>query len=222
MYAETNDHYVIRPMRFFDVDKVVNVHMESFQGFFLTFLGRQVLKLYYEGILQDSSGIGFSCVNRDDIIGFVVGFHNPSGFYSRLLKRDLVRFGFACIPAVLKKPKTFLRLLRAIVKPFEAPSGKAAELSSIAVLPHYQRRGIGRQLINAFIKEATDRDIEYVYLTTDALNNEAAITLYNMLGFKLYRKYETSEKRLMCEYRYVINKTAADDRNSFKAKQSDL
>jgi ribosomal protein S18 acetylase RimI-like enzyme len=196
---------VIRPIRLPDLDDVVNIHMKSFPGFFLTFLGKQFLKIYYEGILVEPSGIGILQTSKGELTGFVVGYHNPSGFYSRLLRRDWMRFGLSSAPAVLKKPSLFLRLLRATAKPFETPGCNTVELSSIAVLPLHQGRGIGGQLINAFIKEAVIRGIEYIYLTTDDIDNKAARTLYEKSGFKLYRKFETREKRLMCEYRYTIN-----------------
>ncbi len=200
----------IRAIRLSDVDNVVNVHMESFQGFFLTFLGRRFLKIFYEGVISEPSGIGIMVGNEGGIAGFIVGVHNPSGFYGRLLKRDWMRFGLSSAPAIFKKPRTLVRLLRALAKPLDTPAGNAVELSSVAVLPSCQGQGIGRRLISAFIKEATIRGAEYVYLATDELDNGRARNLYERSGFTLYKKYATRDRRPMCEYRYVMDRTASD------------
>ncbi len=178
--------------------------MESFEGFFLTFLGKRFLKLYYEGVISEPSGIGILRTNEEGLAGFIAGIHNPSGFYRRLLKRDWMRFGLSSATAIARKPGTLPRLLRALARPAETPVGNVVELSSVAVMPCHQGRGIGRQLISAFLQEASLRGAEYVYLTTDDLDNSRTKHLYENIGFRLYRKYETREKRLMCEYRFMI------------------
>ena len=193
------------------IKDVVNVHLESFSGFFLTFLGKRFLTLFYKGVIREPTGIGLvylenlENLENNKVIGFVVGMMNPSGFYSRLLRRDWFRFGIASIPAVLKKPKSVFRLLRALTRPSTTPKDPTvAELSSIAVLPEYQSKGIGKNLVNAFIQEVKKREGKFIYLTTDACNNEPVNYFYQKIGFKLKRSFETPEKRKMNEYWYEI------------------
>ena len=187
------------------IEQVVDVHLKSFSGFFLTFLGRRFLTLFYRGVIREPTGIALVYLENSKVVGFVVGMMNPSGFYARLLRRDWFRFGMASIPAVLKKPKSVFRLLRALSRPSTTPKDpKVAELSSIAVLPEYQGKGIGKSLVNAFIQEVKKRGGKFIYLTTDACNNETVNRFYQKIGFKLKRSFETPEKRKMNEYWYEI------------------
>lgn len=185
---------------------VVDIHMASFPGFFLSALGRRFLSLYYHGIVRSADGIGLISVSENAVSGFVTGFVNPKGFYRKLLKSDWFRFGMASVPALVRKPLIALRLLRALWKSAGAPQGAAAELSSLAVSPGEQGKGAGQTLVAAFLREAERKGASYAYLTTDALENARANEFYRQQGFELARTYVTTEKRQMFEYRYLLVK----------------
>jgi hypothetical protein len=70
-----------------DISKIVTLHLHSFPDFFLTFLGPAFLRELYTATLEDDSGIGFVALNGEDILGFVTGTAEPSGFYRRLLRQ---------------------------------------------------------------------------------------------------------------------------------------
>ncbi|HFU4056163.1 TPA: GNAT family N-acetyltransferase, partial [Streptococcus suis] len=76
------------------------------------------------------------------------------------------------------------------------------ELSSIGVHPDYTNHGLGSILITEFVKRQNFSEINYIRLTTDAINNEAANAFYIKNGFQLYSTYFTPEGRKMNEYRY--------------------
>ena len=82
----------IRTMQMRDKNEVVSVHLASFQGFFLTFLGRQFLSELYAAIVDDATGVAFVCSEGARVLGFVAGTSQPAGFYSRLLQRRWWRF----------------------------------------------------------------------------------------------------------------------------------
>ncbi|NVN92171.1 MAG: GNAT family N-acetyltransferase [Desulfuromonadales bacterium] len=193
---------MIRRMQKEDVPKVIAVHLASFSGFFLSFLGPRFLLLYYAGICAASEGIAFVYLDpAGEPAGFVAGTANPRGFYSRLLKRDWLRFSFASLGAICRKPNTIRRIARAFFHPSENPVGKdVAGLFSIGVLPEVQGGGAGKQLVSRFLEEASARGCTRVFLTTDRDNNESVNTFYQRLGFFIGRQYETPEGRRMNEY----------------------
>lgn len=183
------------------LDKVVKVHLESFPGFFLTFLGAKFLRLFYEGVINYQESIKLIYLNDNEVNGFIVGIMNPSGFYTTLLKRDWFRFGIASTPALLRKPKAFFRLIRAVAKPGKTPKDPGvAELSSLAVLPDSQGKGVGKELVTAFIRELRNRGGRALYLTTDACNNDPVNKFYEKMGFKIRQVIKTHENRYMNEY----------------------
>jgi len=191
----------IRAMNVNDVNAVVKVHLSSFQGFFLTFLGRQFLSELYAGIVVDSTGIAFVYREEDRVLGFIAGTSQPAGFYSRLLNRRWWRFALASLMPILKNPLIIPRLLRAFRKPQDVSNQPdTGTLMSIAVTPEAQGRGLGQVLVKAFLEEAADRGLKHVDLTTDKNNNDSVNQFYQRMGFQCSRTFVTSEGREMNEY----------------------
>lgn len=190
-----------------DIGRIVEIHLHSFPGFFLSFLGPRFLHLYYESIATTDQGIGFISVNSSSLPdGFVAGTTNPRGFYSQLLKRSWFRFFIAALAAVLKKPTIIPRLARALFHPSANPIGEGvAGIFSVGVLPEAQGKGKGAELVRVFLCEARERGCERVFLTTDRDNNEATNIFYGKLGFKIERQYVTPEGRRMNEYWFDLS-----------------
>lgn len=198
----------IQSVRKEDVAIITKIHLASFQGFFLSYLGAGFLLEFYESIRVDSSGIFFVYRTPDgSVAGSVAGTDQISDFYKRLIRKRWWRFGWAATPAFLKKPSILPRLLRAFTLPCEPlPAPKCGTLMSIGIDPKYQGRGYGRELVNAFLNEAVGRGCEYVNLTTDAICKDAVNAFYRHMGFDLFRSYITPEGRKMNEYLIKLSK----------------
>jgi ribosomal protein S18 acetylase RimI-like enzyme len=193
---------MIRTMTASDVRAVTDIHLRTFPGFFLSFLGPRFLELYYAGVCGAPEGIAFVCaVSGVKPAGFVAGTSNPRGFYSRLLRRRWLSFAIASLGTVIKKPAILPRLFRALVHPASNPAGEdVAGLYSIGVLPEFQGAGAATELVNAFLDAAVQRGCRRVFLTTDRDDNEAVNAFYVKRGFRVGRRYETPEGRRMNEY----------------------
>lgn len=185
-----------------DVPAVTTVHIRSFPGFFLSFLGKRFLERYYAGICSAPEGIAFVYLGTGgEPAGFVAGTANPQGYYSRLLKRQWLQFGFASLGAVMRKPTVLPRLFRALTHPSSNPPGDdVAGLYSIGILPELQGTGAGKKLVKAFLDAAAERGCRRVFLTTDRDDNSAVNTFYQKLGFVIGRQFVTPEGRHMNEY----------------------
>jgi len=191
----------IRPMQLFDVKDVVEIHLKSFPGFFLTFLDSRFLSEFYMGILDDPTGFAYVNIDVGCIIGFVAGTSQPAGFYSRLLNRRWWRFALSALIPILKNPLIIPRLLRAIRKPQDVLNQpETGTLMSIAVAPEAQGQGIGQRLVKAFLEESARRGLKHVDLTTDMNNNASVNQFYQRMGFRVSRTFVTPEGREMNEY----------------------
>lgn len=193
---------MIRSMEVNDIEQVVAVHLDSFPGFFLSFLGSRFLKIFYSGVCSAPEGIRFVYVNSSGkASAFIVGTVNPRGFYSRLLQKDWLRFSFASLHAIVRKPSIIKRVAMGFFHPSENPIGAdVAGLLSIGVLPEHQGRGVGKTLVLRFLEEAAKRGCSKVFLTTDRDKNDAVNVFYQNLGFRIKRQYMTREGRNMNEY----------------------
>jgi len=190
------------------VNDAVQIHLKSFQGFFLTFLGPDFIYLLYKAILLDSSGFGFCCVQDDGkMMGFVIGSINPSNLYRRLIVKYWWPFGLAAFRTFIRNPGILLHLIRFLNKPFEAlPAKNCGTLMSIAVDPTNQGKGLGKQLVKSFLCEARQRGLDYVNLTTDKINNDAVNHFYLSQGFQIARILTYVDKRIMNEYLISLEK----------------
>ncbi|HLO17036.1 MAG TPA: GNAT family N-acetyltransferase [Anaerolineales bacterium] len=191
----------IRLMQSSDVESVIRVHMDGFQGFFLTSLGPAFLQEFYIGVCEDPSGIA---IVYDDsyVSGFVVGTIEPCGFYKRLIQKRWWKFGLASLRPAIHRPRIIPRLLRAFTLPGKTanPQLKTGTLMSLAVMQNCHGNGIGKQLVSAFLENSRQQQVEIVNLTTDAVGNDATNKFYLDMGFTLARVFATPEVRLMNEY----------------------
>jgi len=195
---------MIEPLRATDVPQVVRLHLSSFPGFFLSFLGPPFLRLYYEGIASYPHAVGLVYRLEEPgqpIVGFVCGTLGPSSFYSYLIRTRLLRFALAAAGAALRKPSIIPRLVRALTYPSQTTSAHdSATLTSIAVHPKYQNRGVGSALMKAFLEAMRARQVRSVYLTTDRDHNQPVNDFYQRHGFRIQRCFTTPEGRAMNEY----------------------
>ena len=198
---------IIRPMLSEDLPQIVEVHLKSFPGFFLTFLGRDFLALLYENMQYDPEGVILVAFRDGQIEGFVAGVTHQSGFYQRLIRKRKWAFALAALKALFGRPNIAPRLLRALKRPVEVQQASAeACLMSIAVRPESEGKGIGKQLVEAFCKELAGHGAAAVCLTTDRDNNDRVNRFYQGLGFRLSRIFVTPEGRPMNEYVMPLNK----------------
>lgn len=188
------------------VPEVVRVHLDSFQTFFLSFLGPRFLRELYRGVCSFDKGIGFVSLTPDGkVTGFVVGSTDPSRFFRVMIKRRWWKFALGSVAGVLKKPTIIPRLLRAFLYPARTPAGDhIALLMQIGVSRTSQGGGVGAKLVRAFIDRARDRGAQRVILTTDADGNDGVNSFYQKLGFRKSRGFTTPEGRAMAEYEYLI------------------
>lgn len=191
----------VREARTEDVDAIVGIHLLSFPGFFLTFLGADFLCLLYSGLLKDREGILLVADQAGSLGGIVAGVTRQSGFYGRLLKGQKWRFAAAAVGALVRRPSIAGRLLRALKRPKEASeASEEACLMSIAVAPQAAGRGLGAALVWAFCEELRVRSVSRFCLTTDRDENGEVNAFYARLGFELARTFTTPEGRRMNEY----------------------
>jgi ribosomal protein S18 acetylase RimI-like enzyme len=191
----------IRLMQPDDVDSVIRVHMDGFQGFFLTFLGPAFLREFYAGVCEDPSGIAL-VYDDNSVSGFVVGTIEPPGFYKRLIQKRWWRFGFASLRPVINRPSIIPRLLRALTLPSKTTNTqlRTGTLMSLAVMQKYHGNGVGRKLVSSFLENSRRRQVEIVNLTTDAVGNDSTNEFYLKMGFVYVKSFVTPEGRLMNEY----------------------
>ena len=186
-----------------DIHSVVEAHEASFPNFFLTRMGSRFLKEMYSGYLAHPSCIFLVAIDGDQIVGFIAGTTSPDIFFPQLRKKRALYFIVYAFPALLRNPSfVFKKLFSAIFyrgdKPAELNNG--ALLSSIGVIPNVRGTSIGKNLLKCFENEAFSRGVEFVYLTTDKLNNERVNQFYRKNDYVVESSFMQNSVRPMLRY----------------------
>ena len=179
---------------------MASLHESAFPGFFLTSLGQPFLRQLYAGFITQPQGLCLVAEDAGIVVGFAAGTVNPSGFFRGLLSRQALRFAWATVPGVLRNPLFAIRkCFGALFYRGEVPSDipAAALLSSLAVSPTTQSKGVGQALVQAFADEVGRRGGIAVYLTTDENENAKANRFYDKCGFELLDTFKRPGNRVM-------------------------
>ena len=186
------------------ISQIVDIHMATFPGFFLTFLGKGFLRQMYTAYVHHEASDLLVATEGNTVIGFLAYSKHLSGLYKHMIKKSFIPFAWYSLGAFVRKPKVFMRLVRALLKPGEtAREEKFVHVTSIGVSPEHKGKGIGSLLLDALKTSIDFSTYQYISLETDAINNEAAIQFYLKNGFCLVKEFETREGRKMHEYQYA-------------------
>lgn len=181
-----------------DAPALAEVHIAGFPGFFLSSLGTPFLEELYRGYADDASAICVVARQDGQPIGVVIGTSAPAGFYRALLRRRAVPFAIAGLRGAAMKPRTLIRLARAVRYRGDAPPERpGALLSSIVVRPEWAGSGVGGELMRRWLALAREQGCPRAYLTTDADHNETAQDFYLRHGWRVAEAFETPEGRSM-------------------------
>jgi len=185
-----------------NLDDIVKVHLHSFPGFFLTSLGYKFLFQYYKIYIQNGH-IAFVLEDKGLIEGFVVGTNSSERFYKDLKSNIL----FFLVPVLsnLFNPKLLTKIFnRACSIFFKKRVNNELEkyvdqneLTSIGVMPTDQNKGIGTLLLSTYEDYCLTNNVNSIYLTTDADNNEPALNFYKKNGFKVDLRFYQGKGRKM-------------------------
>lgn len=184
-----------------DIEAVVQIHLRTFPGFFLSFLGHDFLALLYRSIRAAPEGVALVATSKEGIHGFAAGVTSQESFYRRLVRRHWWRFAMSALGAAVRRPSVIPRLLRALRRPSQAGQSAApATLMSIGVSPESEGKGVGSLVIESFCREMATRGVTDLCLTTDRDDNARANRFYEKHGFRVTNALVTPEGRAMIEY----------------------
>ena len=182
-----------------EFDMFANIHIKSFNDFFLSTLGKDFLRTYYKAVLQFEESIAVCAINtQGKLVGFATGSMQATGYNRRLLSANCRGFLLVALKLIFTKPKAIIRLLKNLTKQANpADDGNYAELLSIAVLPTEKGNGVGKGLLNYFEAEAMKRGCTKVALTTDFENNDGVVAFYRKNGYGVFYEFITYPNRKM-------------------------
>jgi len=188
-----------------DLHSVIQVHKNSFNGFFLTELGDRFLYIYYNSIRINPKAILLGLYENGKLCGFCAATLYSKGFNKKMILNNLIPFFKISIRLLFTKPYSLIRLIKNFSKsdPKIIDKGEYAELLSIGVSVDKQSQGIGKQLLIELEKELKSKGCTELSLTTDYYNNVKTIEFYKRLGYSVFYDFIAYPNRKM--YRMIKN-----------------
>ncbi len=178
---------------------LAKIHLDAFQGFFLSSLGERFLRAYYKAVLASKETIGVGAVDdQGKMQGFGTGCVQSKGYHRRLLLRNLFTFLCHGLIILFKRPNALKQISENSDKILtDIDEGNYAEIFSLCVSNASKGNGIGRALIKTFEEEAKRKNCRKITLTTDFLNNEKVITFYLHSGYQVFYEFTAYPERPM-------------------------
>ncbi|MGL6038840.1 GNAT family N-acetyltransferase [Soonwooa sp.] len=182
-----------------DLYQVVDIHLNRFQSFFLSSLGKTFLVEFYRAFLK-KPGLLLVLEDEGKVVGFAAGSYDNTSFFKKLLKNNLFGFAKAGFVILFSNPLALKRLSSNASKSHKEMLS-FAELLSIATISN--KKGYGKILLSAF-EEILKNDENFelpISLTTDVLNNEKVVQFYKDSGYQIHNEFESYNSRKM--YRFI-------------------
>lgn len=187
-----------------EIDKVVTIHQAAFEGFFLTELGHDFLKLYYSSLAASESGILKGCYEDGQLLAFSASALHAAGFNKKLIKENFSKFFVFGVKFLFKDFRILVRLLKNFSKnnnDTHNDNGNYAELLSIGVDTNQQGKGLGKSLLVQLEEDVKAKGIFILSLTTDFFDNDKVVGFYKTMGYEVFYDFTTYPNRRM--YRMI-------------------
>lgn len=194
---------LIRKASIADVNEIVKIHCDAFNGFFLTSLGPEFLKFYYSCFIKSAEAVTITAEEDGKIIGFASNTKVCKGFNGRLINNNLFPFGLLTLRLLVSSPSSLVRLVKNLTKNGDYDEGNEdyAELCSLCVRSTAQGKGVGKMLLAYSELLMKEEGVTRLSLTTDYYNNESTVGFYHSMGYETLYEFFTYPNRRM--YRLI-------------------
>jgi len=153
-------------------------------------LGLPMVLRYYQIARSDKSVVGICALDPSKkIIGWAMGSPRPDRINSAL-RSPLLWFAFQMLRVTFTRPVIFFQLISSVLSSSAETEMKsdAIELTYIGVAADQRNKGLGKDLLNAFIEMSREACYRSVVLSVER-DNEPAIALYQKAGFKIIKTF---------------------------------
>ena len=172
------------------LDQIAEIHIKCFPDYFITSLGKELIKRYYYEFLKEDNPFIIAIDNNNVIgfcMGYIIGHTNARNIFLKKNRITLsLRLARQCVRLNRQTISKCLSVLTNNIR-FDnktTAKKKGGDLLSICVLEKYRGKGISKELVNQFEKHLVKmKQNEYwlgVYKT-----NSSAIRFYKKLGMNI-------------------------------------
>ena len=198
--------HTIEPTQKDILDKIVDMHIASFKGFFLSSMHHGFLRTLYRSFTEHKSSELLVAFDGDTAVGFIAYSWDTRGIYRYMLSRHFFTFFWYSFLSFVRRPSIVKKLFSALSMPKNSKRDEHyCKIFSIGVDPARHGEGIGSMLIDTLKHRIDFSKYAYITLETDAYNNDYANKFYLDNGMTLSSVFVTAEGRVMNKYHYRVH-----------------
>lgn len=152
---------MIRKINDKDAEEIAKIHHAALNNTFLSSLGLSFLAGMYNALADDPKSILFVAEEDGEVAGFISCILESDTFIRRIILKSPMKLSLPIGCQIIKKLSTIKKILQTL------RYGKLCfienvdtELLAIAVVPKFQRAGIGSSLFNALLEELKSRNVK--------------------------------------------------------------
>lgn len=179
---------MIRKMRSSDILTVVDIHITALPDDFLPSLGKEFLNFFYSLNLESSGVINLVFTDGENVKGFILGCTDSRKFFINTIKKNWLKLALLIGKRLIKNPSLIFKIIETFLYPKKEGEGPKPELLIVAVLPDFQEKGIGSQLVKSLEKEFKKKGIKK-YKVSTLKQYRQANAFYRKLGFKFKSRF---------------------------------
>jgi ribosomal protein S18 acetylase RimI-like enzyme len=194
--------------------QVARLHLEHLSTGYRGRPGLRLLQAYYAALVQSDGGCGFVAeqmgpagARHGTVAGYACGLWDPAAVRSTLLGSALraqwPKLAFWTGLQVLIRPRLVVMLAGRWRAAEKLPVARQAyELRPIVVDAAMRRNGIGAQLVDALLADASRRGFRQVHVVAEE-DNVAANSFYHGIGFRCAGR-ENGQGAARLRYEYTL------------------
>ena len=156
----------------------------------LSDLGLPMILRYYQIAHSDPSVIGICAMSSsNEVLGWAMGSPHPDRINSHL-RTPLTWFALQMLRVLFTRPLVLWQLITSVLSSSAEieMQHRSIELTYIGIEVNQREQGLGRKLLNAFLKASRSSGYHSVALSVEK-ENSPAIALYEKSGFKTIKTY---------------------------------
>lgn len=176
-----------------DIRSLALIHEGVLKESIVGRFGFNFLQMIYKIICSDRNNIIIAIISKNRIVGYCIATTDISKFYKKIFLKNIFILSVKIVKNLGGNIKILLSLVIWAITPQEKDK-YPAELQFLAILPKYQRLGLGTKLISLLKEEYTNHNILFFKVGTKAENINSN-NFYKKIGFKyLYQKKMFGER----------------------------
>jgi len=173
--------------------EAARLHKTELQAGLLAKFGVEFLTGFYHYVARDPGCILLVAIDNGRVVGFVSGTYDIGKFYHRFVLRQGIKLAVHLVPYLLRRRSLSpVASIRHYLTSRVTSHLPVSELTSLAVDPGAQRRGVGKKLFTALQGHFRSRGIE-AFQVTAAETQTAALRFYPALGARMASKTQLGD-----------------------------